>query len=268
MKIFDMHTHTCRSHDSKQTIDRLCIAAIEGGVSGFAVTEHPSDEGPYDNIRESMRDIEYAREKYGGLVRIFKGVELDDMTVDRNIPSLMKMYDYDILLGSCHCLVDPRNGVRKPYSLIDFSDFSPDELSFVFTEYIDEIETVSNGVDFDVLCHMTCPLRYFNGKYHKNFDVSGFTDAFDRVLQNLISTGKALELNISGLFSDWNTTMPDGKILARYKALGGELVTIASDSHAPEHVGEKFDIAAELLKSAGFSAYYYYEKRKPVGVKL
>ncbi len=263
-----MHTHTENSHDSNQTIDELCISAIEGGVSGFAVTEHPSDIGPYSNIKDSMRDVEYARKKYGGMIKILSGVELDDMIVDKNIPMLMKMYDYDVLLGSCHCFVNPRTGKRMPYSLIDFSDFTPDELDTVFGEYIGELEEISGLEGFDVLCHMTCPLRYFNGKYKKNFDISPYSDAIDRILKNVIKTNKALELNISGLFSGWNTTMPDADILHRYHTLGGRLVTIASDSHVPDHMGEKFDLAAEILRNAGFSSYYYFQKRSPVEITL
>ena len=55
--------------------------------------------------------------------------------------------------------------------------------------------------------------------------------------------------------------LPD--ILAKYRELGGELITIGSDAHVPEKVAGYFDETAGVLRDLGFRYYAVYENRKP-----
>ena len=55
--------------------------------------------------------------------------------------------------------------------------------------------------------------------------------------------------------------LPD--ILARYKEMGGELITIGSDAHVPEKIAGRFEETAEILQSLGFRYYAVYSDRKP-----
>ena len=61
---------------------------------------------------------------------------------------------------------------------------------------------------------------------------------------------------------------PTEGIIARYRKLGGELVTIGADAHAPEHVAYDFQKVSDILKSAGFSYYTVFSDRKPEMKKL
>jgi len=57
--------------------------------------------------------------------------------------------------------------------------------------------------------------------------------------------------------------MPYGEILARYRSLGGALVTLGSDAHRADAVGKGFAEAVALLESLGFSELFFYEKKNP-----
>ena len=52
-------------------------------------------------------------------------------------------------------------------------------------------------------------------------------------------------------------------MLKLYRSMGGEIITIGSDAHVPEHIGFHFDEAQELLRSCGFRYFTTYTRRKP-----
>ena len=56
---------------------------------------------------------------------------------------------------------------------------------------------------------------------------------------------------------------PHEDILKRYRELGGEIVTIGSDAHAPERIAADFDRACSILKKCGFRYHAIFRKRKP-----
>ena len=57
-------------------------------------------------------------------------------------------------------------------------------------------------------------------------------------------------------------------ILTMYKNLGGEILTIGSDSHNPSQVAFKFDEVYERVKNIGFKYICTFDKMKPNFIKL
>ena len=55
---------------------------------------------------------------------------------------------------------------------------------------------------------------------------------------------------------------PCTDILRRYKELGGEIITVGSDAHAPERIAQGFERAAEILTSCGFKYYTIFAKER------
>ena len=56
--------------------------------------------------------------------------------------------------------------------------------------------------------------------------------------------------------------------LKRYKELGGEIITIGSDGHAPEQIAWDFPKVPDILKEAGFTYFTIFKNRKPQFKKL
>ena len=61
---------------------------------------------------------------------------------------------------------------------------------------------------------------------------------------------------------------PTEDILARYRELDGEIVTVGADAHAPEHVAFAFEKVPAILKNAGFSYFTVFRNRKADFIKL
>ncbi len=55
---------------------------------------------------------------------------------------------------------------------------------------------------------------------------------------------------------------PCREVLKRYHDLGGELITVGSDAHAPEHIAYDFATAETILKEIGFRYYTVFRERK------
>ena len=89
------------------------------------------------------------------------------------------------------------------------------------------------------------------------------------ILKKAISKDMALEVNTSNLAKYKNGFyMVDKELLILYKELGGKLVTLGSDAHAPQNVGVDFENAVQNIKSAGFNEYCYFKNRNPITVKI
>ena len=72
--------------------------------------------------------------------------------------------------------------------------------------------------------------------------------AFDTIFRWLIAGGRGLEINTAS----WQADAPWGlDILRRYRELGGEYVTLGSDTHGTERLGARIPEAQELAKQAG-----------------
>ena len=49
---------------------------------------------------------------------------------------------------------------------------------------------------------------------------------------------------------------------------GGEIITVGSDGHKPEHLAYDFHKVPSILKEAGFHYYTIFKNRKPEFIKL
>lgn len=65
-----------------------------------------------------------------------------------------------------------------------------------------------------------------------------------------------------------NRLLPSRDILELYKQMGGEIITVGSDAHRPERVGDRIDEAYDLLKDIGFNYVTTFKERKPEFHKL
>ena len=111
------------------------------------------------------------------------------------------------------------------------------------------------------MAHLTCPLRYINGKYKLNFDIKPYEGKIETILNYIIEHGISMEVNTSGMGGENGYYMPDEWIIEKYRDMGGYLVTIGSDAHVSENIGKAFEDVTALLKKLGFRHYFYYKNR-------
>ena len=167
---------------------------------------------------------------------------------------MLELKDYDVIIGSIHAARHPQLG--NPYSEIDFTNVPDSVLKEYMQVYFEDMLEMLKTVPCDALAHITCPLRYIEGKYGRCIDLKPYQPIITAILQYIISHGIAMEINTSA-----TPPMPGEWIISLYKSLGGERLTIGSDAHIPEHVGRNFEDTLLQLQRLGFSHYGYYKNR-------
>jgi histidinol-phosphatase (PHP family) len=99
-------------------------------------------------------------------------------------------------------------------------------------------------------------------------DISRFDDIIEESFRMLIQNGKGIEINTSGFRQGFGSAFPDLKYVKMYRELGGEILTIGSDSHTVEDIGANVADGAEIASAAGFRHLTYFKERKPYFVKI
>ncbi len=269
--IADMHTHSEHSHDSMCPIIDMAKNQKRKGTVIFAVTDHCDVEYFKTQnleriIADSASDTEKTAEKIDG-VEILKGVEIGEGFWNTDVTKkIVSMKIYDVIIGSVHAVKFPN--YEMPYSTIDFSAFSVEQAEEYFNKYFDDVLFMIQNTEFDILAHLTCPLRYINGKYGLNIDCKKYKSKIIRILKTVIEKNIALEINTSCKGSNYNEFMPEEWIVALYKEMGGYLVTLGSDAHIKENASHCFSEAVKMLKRNCFDRAFYYKNRRAYKYEL
>lgn len=265
--MFDLHMHSRNSVDSKQTLDEICKQAIQIGLEGIAVCDHVDlwfveSLNTEQAIRNCISDVNQAKERYGASLDILQGIEMAEYLYDPIAAErILSLCNFDIILGSVHSVY--MDEIADSYSRIDFSTMPMEKIHRFLKKYFYHISEMIEKTDFDVLTHLTCPLRYINGKYGRNADIMLHKNEIFSIFDQIIQKKIALEINTSGLESNFGEYMPALPLIEIYKKMGGQRITLASDAHIPQHIGKGFQKTTALLQDIGFEGYYIFRQRTP-----
>jgi len=259
----DYHMHTIFSNDGYNTLDEMAAAAIALGFDELAVTDH-YDMYVTQNIysvydpRAARDAFESARQAYGGKMSLIHGIELGEYLHDQPTASaVLDEGEYDFVLGSLHNLYGEEDFYRIVFT-------SPEQCYSLIERYIAELTDMTLYADFDVLGHLTYPLRYMHRRAPFDVDFRPFEEGLRALFRAVVQSGRGIELNYSGLRREGRETMPDPWCLKLYRECGGEILTLGSDAHRAEHLGMHMYEAVEIARAAGFRYIAGYKGRKPV----
>ena len=251
MKI-DSHIHGEYSSDSVIKYRELCELAINKDYSHIVFTEHYdlidtelTHYGllPIKRYFDKLKDL---RVEFPNL-HIITGIELGEPhRVMDFAKRLLSNFTPDYLIGSLHVTRSNINVSLK----IDFPLAETDVKAY----YEENLEIVENG-GFDTLGHLGIFKRGLESG--KQPEESKFHYIIDEIFKTMIRNNICLEVNYSGFKSSFNNHIPEPKILSRYLKLGGELITISSDSHDLKHFDKYYDKTLDNLKEIGYKCLYY-----------
>ena len=268
MPVFDTHTHSRFSDDGREEPRAMAETALQKGLLGLCITDHfDCDEVPLFSSLEHLRDakaaLEPLQQEYRGRLLLCRGVELAQGTMRPDeARHALAIGGYDYVLGSVHAAL-----FRQDYYLMDWQN-PPRPLPVLVQEYFEACLRLAQWDQVDAVAHLGYLRRYATARDGVALDYSPCRDLIEEILRTVIATGKALEVNTSGFRYGLPEWIPDSGILHRYRALGGELVTIGSDAHRCGDIGAGHREAQAMLWELGFRYYAYYQQRKPVFLPL
>lgn len=251
--IFDSHIHTTFSTDSNMKITDAMKTAKINNV-GLVITDHMDLNYPKD-IGFRFNPEEYFNE-YGNLRgdSLLLGIEVgmcNDFKNENNI--LIKKYPFDQVIGSIHTINNQDIGYPSIYQNASYEE--------ILEKYFNEMITcILSHPDINTLGHIDYISRYAPVK-DSEIHYNTYKNFIDKVLKTCIDTNTAMEINTRRI--GYKSAFLNLKsIYSRYKELGGNYVTIGSDSHNCQSIGNNFKEALLMCELCNLTPVYF-KNRNP-----
>lgn len=261
--MFDFHMHSRVSFDGHDSGEVLARAAAAAGLKEICFTDH-IDYDPLGTMPDMAFDTAAYNAEYDALeisgLKIRRGMEFglarDNAAQFRED---LKRRHFDFVLGSIH-FVDDLD--------VYFEPFWQDKTVFqAERRYLEEtLACVQVHDDFDVLAHLTYIAKTRSHHAPRPVPYAEHRELIDEILRVVAAKGKGLEMNTSGV-DRCGGFLPTKDYFQRFKELGGEIVTVGSDAHTADRVGQYSYQACEIFKDV-FGYVCTFEDRKPIFHKL
>lgn len=248
-----MHTPLCKHAEGHPA--EYMEQGIAQGLAGIVMTCHsPMPDGFSERVRMTPEQFPEYCELVDEAIReapddfeVRLGLESDFFPgMEKWLAELHQRADFHYILGSVHWHI--------PEYLDRFWRGDPEAFRRQYFEHL--AESAECGL-FDALSH---PDLVKNAS-PEDWVIDAMMPVIEATLDRIAATGVAMELNTSGL----NKTFPEmnpGSEMLRAIAERDIPIVIGSDSHTPQRVADRFDLALDLLADAGFDFVSIFRERK------
>lgn len=267
--LIDCHNHSVHSFDGHEKVEDILENANKLGLKVFALTEHAeiADDLAPDTLRReiaaSVDEVCRWRESYPAGCKILCGIELGNPLDNLELAEeLMALRPYDVIIGSIH------TDGHEDYYFGRYDTISDGEIDASLTHYYQRQVDMARWGKFDVLAHITYPLRYVVGDYGRKVRMERYLPLVDTLFDTIIEKGIALEINTSGLQQKIGETLPGEALIRRYYQRGGRLITLGSDAHLLQNMAYGIDQTEKMLREIGFTEVVWFDHRKMCKIAL
>ena len=225
---------------------------LEGSDHYPFVREWLGNEFQY-SIGEYMELLHKAREE-GVPIKI--GIEVDFFPSQKErLREILKNYSFDYVLGSVHFLdkwsfdYDPKYG------------WAERDIDQVYRQYISTLEEAVDSNLFHILAHLDV-IKVFG---HRS---SSYMEAeWTKLLNKIAGGGLCIEISTAGLRKPVQEIYPEERLILKAAQLKIP-ITIASDAHVPEDVGDRWEAAVRAAREAGYEEYQVFTAGRPTPMPL
>lgn len=263
MYLTDYHCHSLLSPDGYAPLADMAQAAADAGLSELCITDHcdlltgrGAPVGSYD-WAPAVKQFQETAPQFAGTLKLKLGMEFGSGHLDpAAAQAILAQPALDFVIGSVHNMSPETGGLDFYY--LDYQ--TPDDCRRALDDYFDSLDKLVKTDCYDVLGHIIYPLRYMHGLG----SMDPYYDRIHALLRTAAQMGRGIEVNTyrGNTLEEWRP------VLERWRDVGGELVTVGSDAHRPEHVGLGVGEAYELLRDVGFRYVAVYDRRKPAMIPI
>ena len=257
--MFDFHMHTTVSYDGHDRPEDMLAAAERAGLREICFTDHidydPRDPGHM--IRFETSDYNNAYDNLqSDTVKIRRGFEFGMLADNADVLKKdIQRRHFDFVIGSAHFA----DGL-DPYFAPFWEGKTIDQAELCYLEQV--LACVQAHDDFDVLGHLTFISKAWANPVKRSILYDSYRQVVDEIFKTLIRKDKGLECNTSGK-DPCGVFLPSVDYLYRFKELGGKIVTVGSDAHNAERVGQYCREACRIVTDI-FGYVCTFEDRRPV----
>lgn len=181
-------------------------------------------------------EIDYS-ERYENELRMFIGL----------------LPNFDLVLGALHFL--DGHCISRKVEMENFSNEVP--IVSIYKKYFTKLRGLVKSRLFDVVSHVDL-IR----KHSEHVSFNDYALEIDTLINDLLENDVGIEVNTSG-YAFINDSYPSIEFLSLCKEKGLEKITIGSDAHTAEKLGERLEKAVEKLKKVGYDKIVKFKNRKP-----
>ena len=264
-ELADDHVHSrIGSFDADASMLVLCQAACARGLRRLCFTEHLDfdprlPEYGYYQYDVVHRAFEEACVRYEGKLELALGLEVDfDSAFLPDIVAFVPKLRVDFILGSVHTY----QGIHFMQHRAEATGvWTPDELSLLYRHYFTEHRAMLRAGIIDGIAHLDYPAKL--GLRQANMPPpGGYDEELAETLTLAAACGVALEINTRRA-SQGETTAASQDIVQRFVSCGGSLLTLGSDTHRCDQVGDGLNIGLQIIHHAGICGQTIFRQRRP-----
>ncbi|MBM7622583.1 histidinol-phosphatase HisJ family protein [Sporohalobacter salinus] len=246
--LVDYHVHPIAHDDGDHSEDNLrefVKQAKKVGVRELGIADHNRyfDAFQPENIQTINKEF--------GEVELKFGIEMDYTPgQEEEIAEFLDEFELDYVIGSIHYLGDWM--FDHPDYVDEYNNRDIDE---IYERYFNYVSQAAKSGLFDIIGHLDL-IKVFD--FHPCCDILEYAKL---VLETIADEDLCIEINTNGLNKPVEEIYPSRKILQ--EAYNLEIpVTLSSDAHVPERVGEELEMAKEILKEIGYREIATFKKRQ------
>ena len=259
--MFDFHMHTNFSPDASMTMQEAIESSIKKNLKEICFTDHVDYDYDGENsnfcidYNEYFNEIGNLREVYKDKIRLRTGVEFGMQ------PHLFDRYTKDMINNPFDFIICSIHSVAKT-DLYTGNYFDIRNQIEAYADYYKDMKAIVDNYEaYSVIGHLDVIKRY--GAYDVILPFEKYRDNIVDILKTLIHNGKGIELNTSGIRYQLGDYHPSSDIIQLYHDLGGEIITIGSDSHSTDQIAYDFQNALKYLQGVGFKYITTFQQLKP-----
>jgi histidinol-phosphatase (PHP family) len=261
--LIDYHTHHVRCGHASGELEEYVKRGIEIGLTQLGLSDHMPllhvDPAAYfsgmampkEELPLYVEECLSLKEKYKGQIDIRVGLEGDYIEgYEPEIKAIVQAYPWDYVIGSVHFLGE--------WDISDFRQldgWNGRDIYEVYTQYYDAVKKAAKTGFYDYIGHIDVIKRFGYKPIQDPWELE------KAALDTVKECGLAIELNASGLRMPCEEMFPSRRMLEYCQKIGIPL-TIGSDAHQPERLGQYLDQAAVLLKEIGCNEIATFSARK------
>lgn len=266
--LVDYHIHTFRCGHAVGTVEEYVKEAKKKGIGEFGFSDHlplywlpeesrdPELAMGWSELDLYIREVQQAQQDNPELA-IKLGIEADFIPGhEEDLERILSSLPLDYILGSVHFLDgwafdDP--GQLEKYNHVNIND--------LYLKYFEHVQQAAASKLFDIIAHPDLIKKF---GFKPDLALSGL------YLNTVLALKKhdlCIDVNAAGWRYPCGELYPSPEFLTLcYKY--GVPITLGSDAHKPEQVGEGIERAVQLLKSIGFRQVATFKQRQRILVDL
>jgi histidinol-phosphatase (PHP family) len=257
--LLDYHMHTFLS-DGRDSHEQMLASAEFRGLDEIGFSDHVSLKPvkwamPIENIEHMVNRVNAVRAINNSNVSIKLGVEMDYFPgMEKQIQEVLQRLPLDYVIGSVHFIDDWNfdTDIRE-YDSVDINRF--------YKHYFKLVQQSAKSGLFDVIGHCDLAKKF---AYYPTFPLDELYDETARIFK---SADVVVELNTSGRIKPCGEFYPSAIFLERL-AFHKVPITLSSDAHIEQNVGQFFDDAIISLKALGYKEIARFNGRRREMIKL